>query len=209
SGTASPAPQHNIDNIKVEYHPSSGRPTEVYHVEDYGCGPGAPTAVPKADPTPWQPFHTHIDFEVAELAHETGLSHEQLDRLIQLIHRSRSELFTLRNRKDVRDTWDAVSFKMTPFTKEEVVVPFQGIDQTFLLFHCSLWDWAADLLQDLQVGPYFVFDAQRLSKFNGEKFVRFIHEPWTANAFWEYQVGHALINIMLSVCVVYTNRILS
>ncbi|KAG2124205.1 hypothetical protein DEU56DRAFT_759738, partial [Suillus clintonianus] len=42
SGTASPAPQHEIDDIKVEYHPSSGIPTKVYHFEDYGSGPGAP-----------------------------------------------------------------------------------------------------------------------------------------------------------------------
>jgi hypothetical protein len=84
-------------------------------------------------------------------------------------------------------------------------VPFRGVDQTFLLFHRSLWDWVTDLLQDPQVGPNFVFDAQRLSKFNGENFVRFIHEPWTANAFWEYQVGHFDISIMLSICiVVYT-----
>ncbi|KAG0704425.1 hypothetical protein DFH29DRAFT_981528 [Suillus ampliporus] len=164
---------HDIDDIKVEYHPSSGRPTKVYHFEDYGCGPGAPTVVPKADPMPWQPFRTCIDFEVAELAHKAGLSHEQLDQLIQLIHCSRSELFTLWNCKDARDMWDAVSFKMTPFMKEGVVVPFRGIDQTFALFHHLL---------------YFIFDAQRLSKFNGEKFIWFIHEPWTANAYWEYQL---------------------
>ncbi|KAG1761725.1 hypothetical protein EDD22DRAFT_619601 [Suillus occidentalis] len=187
SGSTSPAPQHDIDDIKVEYHPSSGIPTKVYRFEDYGRGPGAPPAVPEADPIPWQPFRTRMDFEVAELAHDAGLSHEQLDRLIRLIHRSRTELFTLKNRKDVRDMWDAASFKMTPFTKEEVIVPFRGVDQTFPLFHRSLWDWVTDLLQDPQVGPNFVFDAQRLSKFNGENFVRFIHEPWTANAFWEYQ----------------------
>ncbi|KAG2043250.1 hypothetical protein BDR03DRAFT_1005327 [Suillus americanus] len=187
SGTTSPAPLHEIDDIKVEYHPSSGIPTKVYHFEDYGSGPGAPPPVPEADPMPWQLFRTRIDFEVAELAHDAGLSHEQLDRLIHLIHRSRMELFTLKNRKDVRDTWDAALFKMTPFTKEEVTVSFCGVDQTFPLFHRSLWDWVTDLLQDPQVGPHFVFDAQRLSKFNGEKFVRFIHEPWTANAFWEYQ----------------------
>ncbi|KAG1787607.1 uncharacterized protein HD556DRAFT_1448617 [Suillus plorans] len=70
---------------------------------------------------------------------------------------------------------------------EEVIVPFQSIDQTFPFFHRSLWDWAVDLLQDPEVGLHFVFDAQQLSKFDGEKFVRYIHEPWTANAFWEYQ----------------------
>ncbi|KAG1785489.1 uncharacterized protein HD556DRAFT_1314195 [Suillus plorans] len=72
SGTASPAPQHDIDDIKVEYHPNSGRPTKVYHFKDYGRSPGAPPAAPEADPMPWQPFRTCIDFEVAELAHDAG-----------------------------------------------------------------------------------------------------------------------------------------
>ncbi|KAG2354155.1 hypothetical protein BDR07DRAFT_1306938 [Suillus spraguei] len=148
SGTASPAPQHDIDDIKVEYHPSSGIPTKVYHFEDYGRGPGAPPAVPEADPMPWQLFRTCINFEVAELTHDAGLSHEQLDRLIHLFHRSRIELFTLKNCKDVRDMWDAVSFKMTPVC----------VNQTFPLFHHSLWDWVTNLLHDPQVGLNFVLN---------------------------------------------------
>ncbi|KAG1768576.1 hypothetical protein EV702DRAFT_1181923 [Suillus placidus] len=171
----------------AEYHPNSQRPTQVFHFEDYGRGPGAPTVVPPVEPEPWYPFRTRIDFEVAELVLEAALTHQQMDRLFDLIRRTKSEQFTLRNCKDVRDTWDAASFKLTPFVKEEVVVPFQGDNKTFQLFHRSIWDWAVDLLQDPQVGPHFVFDAERLSKFNGDKFVRFIHEPWTANTYWEYQ----------------------
>ncbi|KAG1756658.1 uncharacterized protein EDB91DRAFT_1233427 [Suillus paluster] len=139
---------------------------EVDDIQDYRCGPGAPAVPPKVNPEPWRPFRTRIDFEVAELAHEAVLTHEQTDWFIKLIHCSRY-------------TWDAALFKLTPFTKEEVV--------TFLFFHHSLWDWAVDLLQDPEVGPHFVFDAQQLSKFDGEKFVWHIHEPWTADAFWEYQ----------------------
>jgi hypothetical protein len=51
-----------------------------------------------------------------------------------------------------------------------------------------LWDWALDLLQDKHLAYHFVFDTQRLSKFNGERFVRFINEPCTADAFWNAQV---------------------
>ncbi|KAG1893062.1 uncharacterized protein F5891DRAFT_1131386 [Suillus fuscotomentosus] len=175
------------DDIQVQYHPSSQCPTQVFQFEDYGRGLGAPTVVPPVEPEPWYPFQTRINFEVVELVLEAALTHQQTDWLFDLIRRTKSEQFTLRNRKDVRDTWDAASFKLTPFVKEEVVVPFQGDDKTFQLFHRSIWDWAVDLLQDPQVGPHFVFDAERLSKFNSDKFVWFIHEPWTANAFWEYQ----------------------
>ncbi|KAG1896768.1 uncharacterized protein F5891DRAFT_1130156 [Suillus fuscotomentosus] len=175
------------DDIQVQYHPNSQRPTQVFQFEDYGHGLGAPTVVPPVEPEPWYPFQTRIDFEVAELVLEAALTHQQTDQLFDLIRHTKSEQFTLRNRKDVRDTWDMASFKLTPFVKEEVVVPFQGDDKTFQLFHRSIWDWAVDLLQDPQVGPHFVFDAERLSKFNSDKFVQFIHEPWTANTFWEYQ----------------------
>ena len=36
--------------------------------------------------------------------------------------------------------------------------------------------------------PHFVWDACELSKFDGEEFVQFIHELWTANQLWEVQV---------------------
>ena len=54
----------------------------------------------------------------------------------------------------------------------------------------SLWDWACDLLKDLRIGLHFVFDAQHLSKFDGQLFVCFIDELYTADDFWNYQVGN-------------------
>lgn len=51
-----------------------------------------------------------------------------------------------------------------------------------------LWDWAMDLVDDPQLAPFFVWDSQRLSKFNGTSFTRFIHEPWTADRMWDIQV---------------------
>jgi len=98
---ASSVSQPEVDDIQIRYHPNSGCPMQVHHFEDYRCGPGAPVVSPTIDPQPWRPFCTHIDFEVAELAHEAALTHEQIDWLIGLIHRSRCELFTLRNHKDV------------------------------------------------------------------------------------------------------------
>jgi hypothetical protein len=61
-------------------------------------------------------------------------------------------------------------------------------DRTFEIWYRSLWDWACDLLTDHRIGPHFVFDAQRMYKYDGQTFVRFFDEPWTANAFWECQV---------------------
>ncbi|KAG2150890.1 hypothetical protein DEU56DRAFT_908528 [Suillus clintonianus] len=55
------------------------------------------------------------------------------------------------------------------------------------LHHRDLWEWAADLLRDPRLFPHMVFDAQRLSKFDGKTFVRFIDEPFTADTFWNVQ----------------------
>ncbi|KAI5995972.1 hypothetical protein F5J12DRAFT_907101 [Pisolithus orientalis] len=68
-----------------------------------------------------------------------------------------------------------------------ISAPFGGEMMEFKMYYRSLWDWACDLLKDSGVGPYFVFDAQCLSKFDGTSFVHFIDEPWMANKFWDVQ----------------------
>jgi hypothetical protein len=51
-----------------------------------------------------------------------------------------------------------------------------------------LFDWALDQLDHPRLIPHFVWDAVRLSKFNGVCWIRFIHEPWTADNWWNIQV---------------------
>lgn len=65
---------------------------------------------------------------------------------------------------------------------------YLGHKATEDFWHCNLWEWAVDMVVNPLLAPYFVWDACELSKFNGEEFVRFIHEPWTANRLWEVQV---------------------
>jgi hypothetical protein len=67
----------------------------------------------------------------------------------------------------------------------------------FEVYYRDLWEWAADLLRDPRLFPHLTFDAQRLSKFDGEKFVRFIDEPYTADAFWDLQVCIRAVPTML------------
>ncbi|KAG1740249.1 hypothetical protein EDD22DRAFT_786904 [Suillus occidentalis] len=38
-----------------------------------------------------------------------------------------------------------------------------------------------DLLRHPSVGPHYLFDAQRLTKFDGDSFTRLNDEPWTAD----------------------------
>ncbi|KAG1748936.1 uncharacterized protein EDB91DRAFT_1244739 [Suillus paluster] len=154
-----------IDDIRTEFHPHPPHPEHQ----------------------PWLPFSCRLDFEVAELAHEAALTHEQTTRLIWLVQRSKSEVFTLKNYADVRNTWEAASHRLTPFEKDTVVVPLDGTDKEYTVYFRPLWDWAIDILRHPIIGPHCVFDAQRLSKFDGDTFIRFIDEPWTADVFWDCQ----------------------
>ncbi|KAH7927024.1 hypothetical protein BV22DRAFT_1153995 [Leucogyrophana mollusca] len=177
-----------VDDIKTEFHPHAEIPAKIDHFVDFRRERAQKHATPP-DREPWKPFRTRIDFEVAELAHEVAMSKDQTNRLIGILRRCArgDERFTIKNHTDIRETWGAASHSLTPFTKDVVSVPFRGENMNYDIHYRPLWDWACDLLRNPQVGPHFVFDAQRLSKYNGTSFVRFYDEPWTANAFWDAQ----------------------
>lgn len=67
-------------------------------------------------------------------------------------------------------------------------MPFKGETRTYVVWYRPLWDWTLDLLSDSRVAPHIVWDAERLYKFDGSKFVRFYDEPWTGDRFWNVQV---------------------
>ncbi|KAI6142486.1 hypothetical protein BKA82DRAFT_4331474 [Pisolithus tinctorius] len=147
-----------VDDIQVEYHLNAGKPT----VKTY-----------KLDPctTPWYLFRTCPDFDLSEFIHNAALNKEQVNCILKLLKCSRTEDWTLNNYNDLESTQWAASHCMIAFK----------------MYYHLLWDWACDLLKDSGVGPYFVFNAQCLSKFDGTSFVCFIDEPWMANEFWDVQ----------------------
>ncbi|EIW82959.1 hypothetical protein CONPUDRAFT_26638, partial [Coniophora puteana RWD-64-598 SS2] len=138
------------------------------------------------------PFCSRLDFEVAELALDALMTKKQTSWLIKLIRcvADGSEDFCLRDYKDLRQTWDAVGKQITLFQCKTISIQYakEPESRQFDFWHRPLWDWVTDLLKDPHTGPHFHFDAQRLSKFDGESFVRFIDEPWSANNFWNFQV---------------------
>ncbi|KAG1838317.1 hypothetical protein F4604DRAFT_1997182 [Suillus subluteus] len=183
-----PARTFSRDDIKMEHHPSSGIESEVFAFNDFKRRPAVPLEAP-SNTEPWRPFHSRLEFEVAELALEAGLNNKQTDRLIKICHRCAvgKENFTFKNHKDIHVKWEAASFHITKFTKEVISVPYDGKTWNFDLHYRDLWGLASDLLGDPRIFPHFTFDAQRLSKFDGETFVRFIDEPYTAQDFWDVQ----------------------
>ncbi|KAG2116194.1 hypothetical protein BD769DRAFT_1629852 [Suillus cothurnatus] len=181
-------PAHELDDIKVEYHPHSQIPSTVHHFSEFSRSCSTEDDVP-CNNSPWEPFRTRLDFEVAEIALEAAMTKDQTNRLLDLIHRSAggNDTFTLQNHDEVCSLWDLASQCYTRFRNDSVSVSLENEVHEFNMHYRPLWDWVLDLLRDKRLAPHFVFDAQHLSKFNGERFVCFIDEPWTADAFWNAQ----------------------
>ncbi|KAF8145632.1 hypothetical protein K438DRAFT_2097334 [Mycena galopus ATCC 62051] len=146
---------------------------------------------PPTDPQPWRPFRSQLDFELAEFCEHNMLNQNSMDTLISLIRRCMldPDNFTLRSQNEVAELWNLASHKCTAFEKDSVTVQYKRQDKTFDTYVRPLWDLTLSLVQDPRLASCFVWDAEKAYKFNGDCYVRFYHEPWTADAFWDAQSG--------------------
>jgi len=97
-------------------------------------------------------------------------------------------LVTLSSHDKMKETWGQASLLLTPFKEHEITSSYGDENLTFPFWSRSLWDWALDLVESPWASQHFVWDAQRLYKYDGSSFVRFFDEPWTAQRFWDVQV---------------------
>lgn len=104
-----------LDDIKTEYHPSSGLPPRIVPFAEYDRA-RQPRPMPP-EQRPWEPFRSRLDFEIAEIALEAALNRSQLDRLIKLIHRvaekDEDDPFTILTAGEMKTMWDLASGKRT------------------------------------------------------------------------------------------------
>ena len=106
---------HQLDDIKIEYHPRSGRPTQLFQFNEYmNQLPESNIDIPP-DPEPWTPFRSRLDFELAELILDTHMNKNQTNALIALIHQCISEpqSFTLKNESDLSKIWQNAATRAT------------------------------------------------------------------------------------------------
>ncbi|KAG1738384.1 uncharacterized protein EDB91DRAFT_1237752 [Suillus paluster] len=180
--------EFEVDDIKVVHHPKSRIPTKVHVFGDFKRHPAhhSSWSTPEPDAQPWRPFKSRLEFDIAEITLEAALNNAQTDHLLDICRRCarQSEKFTFQNHKDIRAKWDAAS---QHFTKDVVSIPFTDKSWDFDVYYRDLWGWATDLLHDPYLFPHFHFDAQHLSKFNGQSFKHFVDEPFTAQNFWDAQ----------------------
>ncbi|KAG2068603.1 hypothetical protein BDR04DRAFT_1129211 [Suillus decipiens] len=158
-----PSAHSNLDTFKMGYHLHSGCATS--------------------------PFACCVDFKFAELAHGVALNKNQTDELLQLIWRivDGQMTFTFKSHGDVSKAWDRAAAQMTPFKKHTITIQHKQEDLEYNMYMWPLWDWALDLLQDPLLMPHFSWDAQRLYKHDGTCYEHFVHEPWTADRWWNVQ----------------------
>lgn len=113
----------SIGDIKIEYHPHSGRPPEILSLKDYQER-RRKIDTPKLDTQrPWKPFQTWADFEFAEVALKAGLTKNQADTLISLMKRclSGEETFNLNSHAHLCEIWNDGAVLHTAVSTSRIV----------------------------------------------------------------------------------------
>lgn len=81
------------------------------------------------------------------------------------------------------------------FEKHTVLVPYKREEREYNVHFRPLMQWALNLVDHPRLAPQFIWDAERISKYNGYKWVRVYHEPWTADHWWQVQVSHSRLTL--------------
>ncbi|KAF5371230.1 hypothetical protein D9758_004318 [Tetrapyrgos nigripes] len=179
------------DDIKTEFHPNSGQDQTIQRFDDFGFGQASDLWHP-TDFTPWKPFRSRLDFEVAEFALHAGLSSSLTEDLIKLLSCCRDkpdpdDLFTIESASEMQKLWDLAAIKTLQFQKAPIKVEYKGEPKTFDVHFRPLSEWVEEIATSQKLAPYLNWDARVLSKFDGQKWERFIEEPWTADSWWRIQ----------------------
>jgi len=186
-----PAKNPQKDDLRTDYHIKSGLASKFCTSEDHHAHMPSDMQPPtlKTSDMPWEPFRSYSEFEFAEVALDAALNKKQIEKLLKIIQRciKGEDGFGLKSHKDLTSIWIDASVMVSPFTRYELTAINGEYETTFDFWCRSLWDWVLDLVENPSLARYFEWDAQKLYKYDGKKFFRFIHEPWTAARFWEVQ----------------------
>jgi|ERR1700733_4420520 hypothetical protein len=79
-------------------------------------------------------------------------------------------------------------YVLLQFDKKTIIAPYKKTERSYEVWVRPLWEWGLDLLNHPRLISKFVWDAERIFKFDGLRWVRCFHEPWTANNWWKIQV---------------------
>ncbi|KAJ7936065.1 hypothetical protein B0H13DRAFT_1853765 [Mycena leptocephala] len=97
------------------------------------------------------------------------------------------EDFTLASQRELDELWTCGSWLHINALLGTITVRYKNENKTYDTHTRPLWDWARSLIQDPRLASSCVWDAEKAYNFDGETYVRFYQEPWTADAFWAAQ----------------------
>jgi hypothetical protein len=80
-----------------------------------------------------------------------------------------------------------------------VSAEYKGTKYEYQFYHRPLWDWIVSQVKDRKLAQFFHWDAQRLYKYDGSRWIRFYEEPWTADLFWDVQVRTQLLSHLVYI----------
>lgn len=70
-----------------------------------------------------------------------------------------------------------------------MAVPYMDGELEYDVSWMPLWDWCRGVMVDKGLQQHLVWDARKLFKYDGDNWERFIDEPYTADAWWDFQVS--------------------
>lgn len=102
---AGPAPIHELDTIKVEWHPTEGREPEIMSLEEWGLRTAL--EVTHSKKAPWRPyFRTREDFEFADILRKYGMKAKDQDALIKMKGGGGQSGITFSGYAEVASAWE-------------------------------------------------------------------------------------------------------
>lgn len=138
---------------------------------------------------PWLPFRSESEFSFAEIVLESAMSNTQVDALIEVVRKllEQKEAFLVRNHKELEKLWVGASDELAPFVSQMIELNYRGNPRKYEFWSRSLMAWAMNMLEDPYLPTICEWDAVKLEKFAGKKWVPFVHEPWTSTRMWNVQ----------------------
>ncbi|KAG8782677.1 hypothetical protein FRC12_020566 [Ceratobasidium sp. 428] len=102
----------------------------------------------------------------------------------QIHHLSPSSSVSFKNNRELQIFQDRAATQLSMFDSVQYSANYQKGRDTFCTEHIvlirSLKEWFLELVLDPQLQQHLHFDAEQKFRFSGDKWVRFIDEPWTA-----------------------------
>ena len=105
-----------MDDIKIVYHPNSGKEPLIQPLSDYNAADSKLRTPSKPTEEPWAPYKTRLDFEFSEFVMTAYLNKDHVEKLIALLNLAASgqDKLTITNNTELVKIRETSSTLLTP-----------------------------------------------------------------------------------------------